>query len=71
MRAPTVFSLFAILAIGVSATPTPIRPDTTDVSSSLSDLFSRDASIADNDGPALGIPQQRSHVYVRRPRAHP
>ena len=52
MRAFLTVCILAILALGASASPTPIRPD---------------ENVAAND--AASSP--RTHVYSRRPRAHP
>ena len=67
MRATYLLSLLALLVLGAHASPTPIHPDL----ASAPEPALGSAPQLQVIEPAVVAPQQRTHVYTRRPRAHP
>ncbi|OCH85296.1 hypothetical protein OBBRIDRAFT_839065 [Obba rivulosa] len=67
MRTSYILSLLALLVVSASAAPTPALPDLAVAPEPLLDSAPQ-LHIAD---PVVVAPQQRAHVYTRRPRAHP
>ncbi|EMD36819.1 hypothetical protein CERSUDRAFT_114725 [Gelatoporia subvermispora B] len=67
MRATYLLSLFTLLVLGASASPTPIHPDLISAPEPALDSAPQLQVIE----PVAAAHQPRTHVYTRRPRAHP